>query len=94
MSGVTNDRRLVRSQETLAAVVDGDTVMFSPQRDTYFGLDPIGGRVWELLEQPRSLDELCAVLCDEYDVDADICRTDVGALIDEMREAGLVRDAA
>jgi Coenzyme PQQ synthesis protein D (PqqD) len=84
---------LIRSQETLAAVVDGDTVMFSPRQDTYYGLDSIGGRVWELLEHPRTLDELCAILRGEYDVDAETCRTDVAALVEQLREAGLVRDA-
>jgi hypothetical protein len=90
---MASEGRLVRDEGTLAAVVDDDTVMFSPQQDTYFGLDPIGGRVWELLERPRSIDEVCALLCDEYEVDAETCRADVGALIDQLRAAGLVRDA-
>jgi hypothetical protein len=94
VSGVASETRLVRDQEALAAVVDDDTVMFSPQQDTYFGLDPIGGRVWELLERPRSFDELCALLRDEYKVDAETCRADVGVLVDQLRVAGLVRDVA
>jgi PqqD family protein of HPr-rel-A system len=90
---MATEHRLVRSEQTLAAVVDDDTVMFSPEQGVYFGLDPVGGRVWELLERPHTLDELCAILRDEYDVDAETCRTDVAALIAELREAGLVRDA-
>jgi hypothetical protein len=84
--------RLVRSEEPLTALVDGETVMFSPDRGVYFGLDPIGTRVWELLGEPRSLDDLCAILGDEYEVDPDTCRTDVGALVEELREAKLVRE--
>jgi hypothetical protein len=90
---MATEDRLVRSEQTLAAVVDGDTVMFSPEQGVYFGLDPVGGRVWELLESPRSLGELCAILRDEYDVDAETCLTDVATLIEQLREAGLVRDA-
>ncbi|HKP91770.1 MAG TPA: PqqD family peptide modification chaperone [Thermoleophilaceae bacterium] len=86
--------RLIRRDEPLTAVVDGETVMFSPDQGAYFGLDPIGSRVWDLLSEPRSIEELCAILGDEYDVDPDTCRTDVGVLIDELREANLVRDAA
>jgi hypothetical protein len=85
--------RLVRSEEPLTAFVDGDTVMFSPDQGAYFGLDPIGTRIWDLLEQPRSIDEICATLCREYEVDAERCRAEVAALVDDMRASGLVRDA-
>jgi len=86
--------RLIRSEEPLTAVVDGETVMFSPDQGAYFGLDPIGTRVWQLLEQPRSLDDLCATLGDEYDVDDDTCRADIVALVEQLRGANLVREVA
>jgi Coenzyme PQQ synthesis protein D (PqqD) len=89
---MAGNTRLLRNEETLAALVDDDTVMFSPQQDAYFGLDAVGGRVWELLERPRSIDEVCAILREEYDVDPKTCRADVAALIEQLREAKLVRD--
>ena len=67
--------------------------MFSPDQGAYFGLDEIGSRVWELLEEPRSIDELCATLRGEYDVDPETCRGDVTALVERLREAKLVREA-
>jgi hypothetical protein len=85
------EARVVRSEEPLTALVDGETVMFSPGQGAYFGLDPVGTRVWELLEQPRSIDDVCAALRSEFDVDAETCRADVEALIERLREAELVR---
>ena len=92
-STVVGEARLVRSGEPLTALVDGETVMFSPEQGAYFGLDEIGSRVWELLEEPRSIDEVCATLHGEYEVDPETCRADVTALVEELREAKLVRDA-
>lgn len=86
------ESRLARSEEPLTAVVDGETVMFSPDQGLYFGLDAIGTRVWELLAQPRSLHDLCSILGGEYDVDPATCRADVRALVAELREARLVRE--
>jgi hypothetical protein len=86
--------RLVRSGEPLTALVDGETVMFSPEQGAYFGLDPIGTRVWELLEEPRTIDDMCAILRHEYDVEAETCRTDVVALVEQLREAKLVSEVA
>jgi hypothetical protein len=91
---VAEQPRLVRNEEPLSALVHGETVMFSPEQGEYFGLDEIGTRVWDLLERPRSLDEVCTALCSEYDVDPQTCRHDVAALVGQLREANLVRDAA
>jgi hypothetical protein len=78
----------------MTAVVDGETVMFSADQGSYFGLDEVGTRVWELLEEPRSIDDVCATLLEEYDVEADTCRRDVAAVVEQLRDAQLVRDAA
>lgn len=86
--------KLVRSSEPLTAVVDGETVMFSQDQGSYFGLDEIGTRVWQLLEEPRSIDDVCAALRDEFEVDAETCQRDVGALVEQLREAQLIRDMA
>jgi hypothetical protein len=84
------DARLVRSEEPLTAVVDSETVMLSPDQGEYFALDAIGTRIWELLEEPRSIDEICVTLCAEYEVDPETCRRDVTALTGELHEAKLV----
>jgi Coenzyme PQQ synthesis protein D (PqqD) len=86
--------RLIRSAEPLTALVDDDTVMFSPEQGAYFGLDAIGTRVWQLLEEPRSLEDVCATLRGEFDVDEETCRRDVEDLIEQLREASLVCEAA
>jgi hypothetical protein len=86
--------RLVRSDEPLTALVHGETVMFSAAQGAYYGLDEIGTRVWGLLERPSSIEELCAVLREEFDVDAETCHRDVAALVGELREADLVREVA
>jgi hypothetical protein len=91
---MTGEVRLVRSEEPLTALVDGETVMFSPDQSAYFGLDEVGTRVWDLLGEPRSIDEVCAILRDEYDVEPERCRADVVALVDQLRAAELVREAA
>ena len=88
------DIRLVRSDEPLTALVDGETVMLSPSEGAYFALDSVGTRIWELLEQPRTIDELCETLCSEYDVELEPCRHDVAELVDQLREAKLLREAA
>lgn len=72
--------------------VDGELVLLSVQKNSYFGTDPVGTRVWQLLESPRTRQDLCAVLIKEYEVDADQCARDLRPFLDELQAEGLVRE--
>jgi hypothetical protein len=81
---------VARREEPLTARVGDEIVMLEPRRSRYYGLDAIGRRVWELLEEPRSVHALCDELQDEYDVPAETCHHDVLDLLEQMEHAGLV----
>lgn len=81
---------IVRSSDFVAVDMDGALVMLHIQRGSYYGLDGIGPRIWELIGNPISLDDLTATLCLEYDIDPATCRMDVSALLDDMISAGIV----
>lgn len=79
-----------QSQQQTSAGMPGEAVILNPVTGTYFGLDEVGARVWELIETPRSVAELCAAIGDEYDVEAKQCMHDLHSLLRELLEAGLV----
>jgi hypothetical protein len=58
--------------------------------DHYVQLDPVGGRVWELLETPLTHAEVCGRLLREYEVSAADCERDVGALLTRLQAHGLI----
>jgi hypothetical protein len=74
----------------LAATVDDEIVMLSPEQGAYFGLNAVGSRVWELIAAPRPVAEVCATLTAEYEVDDDTCAADVRDFLQELAAAGLV----
>jgi hypothetical protein len=89
------DRSVVsRKAIALAAELDGETVLFHPELGAYIALGAVGSRVWELLEKPQSVAELCATLCAEYDVDAAACRRDVLVFLGELNDAELIETRA
>jgi len=85
----------VRHPDLVAADMDGETVMMSIERGEYFGIGGVGPRVWELLERPICLVDISAVICAEYEVDADTCRADIAAFVDQLvaNRVALVVDA-
>jgi PqqD family protein of HPr-rel-A system len=81
---------VVRSSEPLTAEVEGETVMFHPAEGKYFALEGVGGRIWELLEQPHSVAEVCEAVSAEFEIDPAACRADLLPYLDDLRKAGLV----
>jgi len=50
----------------------------------------VGARIWSLIQQPTTIDELRDTLLEEYDVAPDRCQSDLLALLRELYAVGLV----
>jgi hypothetical protein len=74
----------------LAAKVGEELVMMSAVSGKYVGLSEVGARIWEVIDTPLSLDEVCARLCAEYDVAPDTCRAEVESFLKELNQHGAV----
>ena len=69
---------MVRRQgDWLAAKVGDELVMMSAENGNYVGLSEVGARIWELIETPQAVDQLCARLQNEFDVTPAVCRAEV-----------------
>lgn len=85
-----SDLHYRRSPEALHANVGEDVVALHVKKGRCFGMEHVTADVWKILDQPARLDQICARLLDAYDVDPDICRSDVAELLDTMQREGLV----
>jgi len=84
------DATFIRSDSPLTAEVDGEVVMLEPATSIYFGLEGVGGRIWELCAEPQSLRSLVATLTDEFEVDEATCSAEVGSFVDALVDANLL----
>ena len=68
-------------------------VLFSMKDEVYYGLNPVGMRIWQLLPPVNvSLDHLCAALHADYpQVDPAVLKTDVVELLEELTSLGLLQ---
>ena len=82
--------RIVVSGNVVAREVGGETMLLNLSTGTYFGLDAVGGRFWQLLEQGKSGPEARDVLLDEYEVARDVLDHDLEALLGDLVANGLV----
>jgi len=76
--------------QVMARTVGDETVILDLASGTYFGLDPIGARIWQLMGEGKALAEICATMLEEYEVEHEQLETDVLRLTSELLERGLV----
>jgi hypothetical protein len=81
----------IRNEETITGQLDSDLVMVDIEKGSYFSLNAVGTRIWELLENPLTVDELCHTLTEEFEVDDDQCHMEVVEYLAEMRKHDLIR---
>jgi hypothetical protein len=87
---------IVASKDQASASLPGETVILSPASGAYYGLDEVGTRVWELIQEPIPIEGIMTAIIEEYDVEPDRCKSDLFALLQELSNAGLIeiRDEA
>ena len=81
---------VVASPQQVSAEVDGEAVILGMERGEYYGLNPVGTRVWQLLGQPVSVRELQEGIVGEYEVSAEQALADLRALLSHLRQEGLI----
>ena len=82
-----------RKNETISGRLHNELVMMDVSKGKYFSLNPVATQIWDLLEQPLSLDEICGNLIEEYKVDKIRCHKEVEAYLMEMENLGLIGTA-
>ena len=78
------------AESVLKRTAGSETVLLDLDSEEFFGLDGVGARVFELLEEPRRLDDVVGTLLTEYDVDRETLTTDVTDLVSELLTRNLL----
>jgi hypothetical protein len=82
---------VVAMKDTLSSAVGDETVLLHFGAGTYFGLDGVGTRVWQLIEQPRTVGEIIDRIEEEYDVEREQCEAAILPFLEDLASNGLVR---
>jgi len=87
----SRDQVFTVSSDVLFQEVSGEAVLLDMASENYFGLDASGTRVWNLLNEGATLGAVLDALEQEYDVEHDVLLNDVGQLLEQLVEAGLIK---
>jgi hypothetical protein len=82
-------QRVVLSPDALFQEIGGEGVILDLKSSSYFGLDEVGVRLWQLLKADPNLEAASDVLLAEFEVEPAQLEKDLFKLIDQLVDAGL-----
>jgi Coenzyme PQQ synthesis protein D (PqqD) len=81
---ISSAKRVAALPDVLANVVDGETVFLNLKSESYFGLDEVGTRMWQVLTTSESVQVAYETLLAEYEVEKDQLQRDLDDLIEQL----------
>lgn len=91
---MTGDPTIHVSDDVVAREVGGEMVLLDLASGFYFGLDPVGSRVWQRISQGgASLGDLVEMIEAEFDAPRDVIEQDLQQLLNQLAEKQLVGTA-
>ena len=79
--------------QVMAREVGGETVILNLESGIYFGLDAVGARIWQLLCEHKTLNEVCDAIVEMYDVTREDIERDLLSLVEALRAQKLIEIA-
>lgn len=76
--------------EAFATEVDNQVVILEYESGTYFTLNEVGSRVWQLLTQGNTVQAILNQLLQEYDVSKERLHQDLLNIVKELQVKGLI----
>ena len=90
MTYLFDKTRVVAAKDQVSRDMAGEAAILNLTSGVYYGLNPIGARIWNLIQEPKTLGEINETILREYEVNTDRCEADVRALLSQLAEQGLV----
>jgi hypothetical protein len=82
---------LQRLENILFSEIDQDKVMIDIERGAYFGMNPVAGDIWEMLQNPLTPQQVIENLLAAYEVEPETCQKETMQVLQRMVRLKLVQ---
>jgi hypothetical protein len=87
---VSGDSTVVAAKDQVSSDLGGEVAILDLKAGVYYGLDAVGARIWSLIQEPRTVNEIRDILLEEYEVEPERCERDLLTLLRRLADEGLV----
>jgi Coenzyme PQQ synthesis protein D (PqqD) len=81
---------VVVAKDQVSSDVGDESVILNMKNGSYYGLDPVGRRVWSMMQTSQRIDELHKAMLEEFDVEPARCEQDLMELLEQLLKEGLI----
>ena len=82
-----------RRRERVLAQSSGETlILLATDSGEYFTLDEVGGKIWDLADGTRTVEEIARTLAGEYDAPVATIQADALEILGELADERLLDD--
>ncbi|QWE11333.1 PqqD family protein [Polynucleobacter sp. es-EL-1] len=82
---------IIRNPDLLETSLDDELVLMSIDRGCYYGLENTAKTIWELLDKPKTQEQLLNALKEKYDGQPEIIERDLNAFLDKLLASQMVK---
>src|SRR6202790_5908895 len=90
ISTISDRSVVVAAKDEVSCDLAGEAAILNVKSGVYYGLDPVGARIWPLMQEPRAVAEIQNTITGEYDVEPERCARDLFGLLNKLLEEGLI----
>lgn len=90
MARIDIDSTVSWSKDVVFQELESEAILLNLESGVYFGLDPVGTRMWQLIGEHGNLSSVVASLADEYAAEEPKLREDLLRLVEDLAKSGLV----
>lgn len=80
-----------QSNEIDASDLEGEKVMMNLELGKYFALNPVASRIWDIINKKITINDIVAILLNEYNVDKKQCEDSVISFLEKLEEYDLIK---
>jgi hypothetical protein len=81
---------VVAAKDQVSCDLAGEAAILNVKSGVYYGLDPVGARIWNLMQEPRKVAEIQNTITEEYDVEPERAARDLVGLLEKLLAEGLI----
>lgn len=90
MDRITMQSTVCAAKNQVSCDLAGEAVILSLDQGMYYTMNPVGARIWSMLQTSMPVQEILDSLMSEFEIGAETCEADLLAVLEDLAREGLI----
>ncbi|MCY7296708.1 lasso peptide biosynthesis PqqD family chaperone [Alteromonas sp. a30] len=79
-----------QTENAVSCEIEDQTVLLNIEAGKYHGFNEVASRIWQIIEAPMKISQICDQLMQEFDISEAQCKSEVLGFLKQLNDAGLI----